>query len=67
MEEKKSYTCYVNYEQYTNFKKLSIIQECTILRKNQQEFDDYADEMQKAINLAVTNNTNHMRMLSESI
>lgn len=66
MEEKKFYTCYVNYEQYVNFKELPIILECTIIKKNQQEFEDYTDEMQKAINLAAVNSTNHMRMLSES-
>ena len=67
-EDDKVYTCFVTYDQYTNFKKLPIIQECIVLKKNQKEdHDEYVKEMQKALNSAVKNDTSHVRKLSEVV
>lgn len=66
-EDKKIYTCFLTFEQYMNFKKLPIIQECVVLKKNQKkDHEDYLKEMQKAINLLAKNDTSHIRNLSES-
>jgi len=66
-EDEKSYACYVTYDQYLNFKKLPIIQECNVLKKNQKEdYEDYMREMQKAINLLAKNDTSHIRKLSKN-
>lgn len=66
-EDEKFYTCYVTHEQYNNFKELSIIQECNIVKKSPQNYKDYNKEMQKAIDLATKNNTTHIRKLSEIV
>jgi len=65
MDDEKSYTCFVDYEQYKNLKALSNIKECTVLKRNQKDYDDYIKEMQKAINLLAKNDTSHIRKLSE--
>ncbi len=64
--DEKSYLCVVTPEQYENLKKLPIIGECKIIRE-EQNMTNYKDEMQKAINSAVKNNTTHIRKLSEII
>ncbi|MBS3925598.1 MAG: response regulator [Nitrosarchaeum sp.] len=63
--ETKSYSCTVNYEQYKNFKALPIVEKCEIIKKNKKQFDKYAHEMRKAINMAIRNDTSHIRRLSE--
>jgi len=65
--EIKSYSCTVNYEQYKNFKALPVVEKCEILKKSKKQFDKYADEMRKAINLAIRNDTSHIRRLSEMV
>jgi len=55
--EEDRHTCQLTYEQYKNFRKLPIIRECVIVKRNQEELEDYKEEMQKAINLAEKNNT----------
>ena len=65
MDDVKLYTCFVDYEQYKNLKALPIIKECTVLKRNQKDYDDYIKEMQKAINLLAKNDTSHIRKLSE--
>jgi two-component system chemotaxis response regulator CheY len=60
------YSCKVNYEQYRNFKKLAIIQECNIIKRN-NENQESQREMQKALDLAVQNDTSHIRKLSEIV
>lgn len=68
MEDKKSITCDVTYDQYLNLKTLPSIKECKVIQKNQDEdYDDYMKEMQKAIELATKNETSRILQLSESI
>ena len=65
--ETKSYSCTVNYEQYKNLKELPIVEKCEMIKKSKKQFDKYADEMHKAINLAIKNDTSHIRRLSEMV
>ena len=67
INDKKGYTCYMTFEQYVNFRELPIVEKCKVIKKNQQNFEDYKIEIQKAINLAVKNDTSHMRKLSECV
>jgi two-component system chemotaxis response regulator CheY len=60
------YTCKVNYEQYRNLKKLPILEECMVVRNNKNT-KLQQKEMQKAIDLAVQNDTNHIHKLSEIV
>ena len=60
------YTCFVTYDQYKNLKALPSIQECNVLKKNQDDYDEYMKEMQKAINLLAENDTSPIKNLSES-
>lgn len=59
------YSCKVNYEQYRNFKKLDIIQECNIIKNNEDQ--KLQKEMEKALDLAVQNDTSHILKLSEIV
>jgi len=61
------YSCKVNYEQYRNFKKLAIIQECEIVKNQNQSIKLQEKEMQEALDLAVQNDTSHIRKLSEIV
>jgi len=47
MGDEKFYTCYVTHEQYLNLKKLPSIKDCTIIKRNQESYDEYMEEMQK--------------------
>jgi hypothetical protein len=67
MEEEEYQTCLLTYEQYINFRRLPIVQECIIIKRNQKNLENYREEMQKAINFATENNTTHIRELSEII
>ena len=67
MEEKERQTCLLTYDQYINFRQLPIVQECIIIKRNQQNLENYKEKMQKAINFATENNTTHIRKLSEII
>jgi len=60
------YTCKVNYGQYRNLKKLPILEECMVVRNNKNT-KLQQKEMQKAIDLAVQNDTDHIRKLSEIV
>lgn len=64
--EEEHYTCQLAYEQYQNFKKLSIIRECIIVKRNQEEYDNYKEKMQKAINMAEKNST-HIHKLFQIV
>jgi len=66
-EDYDIYSCTVNYEQYRNFKKLPIIQECEIINSNNKNIKSHQNEMQKALDLAVQNDTSHIRKLSEIV
>ena len=65
--EEKSYTCHVTYEQYRNFKKLPGIKECSVAKRNQKDLEGYEKEMQNALNLAVKNDTSHIRKMSKNV
>lgn len=60
------YSCKVNYEQYRNFKKLDIIEECEIVNNNNKNIQS-EQEMQKALDLAAQNDTSNIRKLSEIV
>lgn len=64
--ENDRHTCQLTYEQYQNFKKLQIIRECMIVKRNQDELEKYKEEMQRAINLAERNST-HIHKLSQVV
>ena len=66
-EDVKYYTCILTYEQYKNFKKLPIVQECEIIKKDQKNIEEYKNEMQKALNLASKNDPSHIQKLSEIV
>lgn len=66
-EDDKYYSCTVTYEQYINFKQLPIIQECEIINNNQRNSDSYENEMRRALELAVKNDTSHIRNISEVV
>lgn len=66
-EDEKFYTCTVTYKQFRNFKKLSIVKECEIIKKDQKNIEDYKNEMQEALNLAAKNDITHIRKLSENV
>jgi len=67
MEDRKFYTCYASYDQYKNLKKLSIIRECKIIKRNQEIYEKHIEEMQTALSLAVKNDTSYIKKLSESV
>jgi hypothetical protein len=64
--EEDRHTCQLTYEQFRYFKKLPIIRECVIVKRNQKELEEYKKEMQKAINLAEKNST-HIHKLSKIV
>ena len=64
--DEKYYTCVLSVEQYKNFRELPMVEKCEIL-KNTKEYKKYEEEMQRALNLAVKNNTTHILKLSENV
>lgn len=65
-EDAESYTCTLTYEQYKNFRKLPIVKECEIINKEEKNLE-YKDEMQKALELVIKNDTSHIRKLSKIV
>jgi len=63
-DEHEYYVCIVNYEQYRNFKKLDIIQECEIVNSDNENIKS-EKEIEDALDLATQNNTSKIRDLSE--
>ena len=61
-----TYSCTVTYAQYRNFMQLPIVQECTIVDTSATSKPNL-DEMQKAFDLVVQNDTSHIRKLSEVV
>ena len=61
-----SYLCTVTYPQYRNLKVLPVIEECKIVN-TKKNIKAYQDEMQKALDLVVQNDTSHIRKLSEVV
>lgn len=60
------YSCTVTYPQYRNFKRLPIIEECEIII-TQKTLQPHEDEMQRALDLVMQNDTSHIRKLSELV
>lgn len=63
----KHYTCTVTYSQYKNFKELPIVNECEVIKGNVKNIGEYKKDMQQALNLAVQNDTSHIKKLSENV
>jgi CheY-like chemotaxis protein len=66
-DDVKSYTCLLTFDQYQNFKNLPVIQECKILKNNEDDVESYKQEMQKALNLAAQNDISHIQKLSQIV
>ena len=66
-EDQNIYKCRVTHEQYRNFRNLPIIQECKIIKTDQQNILNYEAEMQNALNMAMKNDISHMRLLSQIV
>lgn len=66
-EDSKQYTCTLTYEQYKNFRALPIIEECEIIKKYEENLENYKNEMQEALKLAVKKDTSHIRKLSKIV
>lgn len=62
-----SYTCVLTYEQYKNFKKLPVVQECKIVKNDEANIESYKQEMQEALNLAAKNDLSHIQKLSQIV
>ena len=66
-QDKKFYTCILTHQQFSNFKKLPIVKECEVLKKEQENVAEYMKEMDKAFELAVKNDISHIRKLSKVV
>ena len=66
-QDKKFYRCVLTYEQFKNFKKLPIVKECEVMKKDAKNVEEYKNEMQKALNYAAENDTSHIRNLSQML
>jgi len=66
-DDPKSYTCVMTYDQYKNFKELPVLQECKILKNDEENIEAYKQEMQKALNLAAENDLTHIQKLSQLV
>jgi len=65
-DDKNLYSCVTTYEQYMNFRAIPIIQECKIVKSEQKTLINQ-NKMEKAIKLALENETSHIRKLSEIV
>ncbi|NQV39669.1 MAG: response regulator [Nitrosopumilus sp.] len=66
-DDPNSYTCVLTYDQYKNFKKLPVIQECKIIKNDDENTESYKQEMQVALNLAAKNDISHIQKLSQLV
>lgn len=66
-DDLKSYTCVMTYDQYKNFKELPVLQECKILKNDEENIEAYKQEMQNALNLAAENDLTHIQKLSQLV
>ncbi|TFH02318.1 MAG: response regulator [Nitrosopumilus sp.] len=62
-----NYTCVLTYEQYKNFKKLPVVQECKIIKNDEENTEFHEQEMQMALNLASRNDVSHIQKLSQIV
>lgn len=67
VHDKTSYSCHMNIDQYENFQELPIVEKCEILQENQNDAKDHRNEMQKALELAIANDTSHIKKLSNTV
>ena len=67
VHDKKYYSCRMTFNQYKNFQELPIVEECMVLQKNQNDLKDNKNEMQKALELVMANDTSHIRKLSNIV
>lgn len=61
------YTCILSNEQYENFKKLPVVQECEILTKDEKNVKEHLSKMQAALRLAAKNDLSHIQKLSTNV
>lgn len=66
-DNSRSYICVLTYDQYKNFKKLPVIQECKIIKNDYENTGYYEQEMQVALNLASRNDVGHIQKLSHFV
>ena len=66
-QDKKSYTCVLTHQQFSNFKRLPIIKECEVIKKERENVVEYMKEMDKAFELAAKNDISHIRKLSKVV
>jgi len=66
-DDPKSYTCVLTHDQYKNFKELPVLQECKILKNNEENIESYKQEMQNALNLAAKNDLTPIQKLSQLV
>lgn len=66
-QDKKFYTCILTHQQFSNFKKLPIVKECEVIKKERENVVEYMKEMDKAFELAVKNDISHIRKLSKIV
>ena len=66
-DDPKSYTCIMTNDQYKNFKELPVLQECKILKNDEENIEAYQQDMQKALNLAAENDFTHIQKLSQLV
>jgi len=66
-DDPQSYTCVMTHDQYKNFKELPVLQECKILKNDEENIEAYKQEMQKALNLAAENDLTHIQKLSQVV
>ena len=57
----------MTHDQYKNFKELPVLQECKILKNDEENVEAYKEEMQKALNLAAENDLTHIQKLSQLV
>jgi len=56
----------MTYSQYENFKELSIVKECEVIKGNVKNIEEYKKELQLALDLAAQNDPSQIRKLSEN-
>ena len=66
-DDLNSYTCVMTYDQYKNFKELPVIQECKILKNDEENIEAYKQEMQNALNMIAENDLTHIQKLSQLV
>ncbi|MCV0431406.1 response regulator [Nitrosopumilus sp.] len=66
-EDSNQYVCILTYDQYKNFKILPAIQECKIIKNDEENIQAYKNEMQEALNLAAKNDVSHIQKLSQVV